>query len=285
MTAVVDSHIHFWDPAARHHDWLDEVPALRRRFGPEDLDAGRHEVRAAVFVQADCRDDEARQEVRWVQELAGEHGFIRGIVAYAPVHLGARAEEHLAPLTGERLVVGVRRLLQGGPAEAIVDRDLVAGVGLLSGYGLTFDICVTHEQLPAVAALVAECPETTFVLDHLGKPPVASGRLEPWRGDIARIALFPNVTCKLSGLATEAGRGWLDGDVRPYLEHALEVFAPARCMVGSDWPVAGLQTTYEHWLDVVVDLVSGLSDDERAAVLGGTAAETYGLDLEAAVPR
>lgn len=283
MTDILDAHLHFWDPTARHHDWLAEYPQLMRRFGPDDLEPGRHDVTGAVFVQADCRDDEAFDEVRWVERLAASHSFIRGVVAYAPVHRGRAAEHQVAQLSERPLVVGVRRLLQGRPPEAITDRSLVHGVRMLAEWGLTFDLCVTHEQLPAVAQLVRACPRTTFVLDHLGKPSVAAGRVDPWRDDLARIAAHENVACKLSGLTTEAAPGWHPRDVRPYLEHALEVFGARRCMIGSDWPVATLRTSFERWFDVVLELVAKLSGEEQAAVLAETATTTYGLARPAAV--
>lgn len=296
MTQVLDAHLHLWDPSVRHHDWLAALPALQRRYGPEDLDAGRHQITGAVFVQADCRDDEALDEVRWVTDLAADHRFLRGIVAYAPLHEGSSAAPHLRALAAEPLVVGVRRLLQGHSSETITDPGLIAGIRLLPEWGLAFDLCVTHDQLPAVAALVDACPETTFILDHLGKPPVARGQFDPWREDLARIASFPHVACKLSGLATEAAPGWTAADVRPYLAHALEVFGPRRCMIGSDWPVATLQTTVEQWIDVVLAVIADLPLEDRAAVLGDAAVATYRLadpglstaergDARRAVPR
>ncbi len=274
---IVDGHVHFWDPWARDHAWLAAHAPLRRRFGPEDLDAGHHELLGAVFVQADCREEEALDEIRWVGELARHHPTVRGIVAYAPVHHGRGVERHLAAVAAQPLVVGVRRLLGGQPSGAITDPKFVCGVRLLPEWGLTFDLCATHDQLPPVAALVRACPATSFVLDHLGKPPVASGRLDPWREDIARIASFPNVVCKLSGLSTEAAPDWTAADVRPYLEHALEVFGPQRCMIGSDWPVATLRTTVERWFDVVLDVLAELSPENRRSVLSETAVATYGL--------
>jgi L-fuconolactonase len=296
MTSIVDAHLHFWDAGARHHDWLAEHPRLRRRFGPEDLDPGRHELTGALFVQADCRDEEALDEVLWVERLAACHPFIRGVVAYAPVHRGREAERHILELAARPLVVGVRRLLQGQPLAAITDPSLVRGVRMLAEWGLTFDLCVTHEQLPAVAQLVRACPGTVFVLDHVGKPPVATGRLEPWRQDLTCIAAHGNVACKLSGLPTEAAPCWRIGDVRPYLEHALEVFGPRRCMIGSDWPVATLQTSVERWFDAVLEVIAELPGDDQAAVLRETATATYGLaasearrgaqdDARCAVPR
>lgn len=274
---LVDSHVHFWDPVARHHDWLADVPELNRRFAPADYGAGHHALVGIVFVQADCRDDEALAEARWVSDLAGSDSRIRGIVAYAPVHEGAGVEAHLDALAELPLVVGVRRLLQDGPLEAITDAALIRGVRLLAERQLRFDVCIRHQQLPAVIELAEACADTRFVLDHLGKPPVAAGVLDPWREQLTRLASYPHVACKLSGLTTEAAPGWQEADLRPYLEHALEVFGPQRCMVGSDWPVATLQTTVERWFDIVVDVLAQLPAADQVAVLGGTAAAVYGL--------
>ncbi len=277
MTALLDAHLHFWDPAARHHDWLTAYPPLQRRFGPEDLDPGAHELTGAVVVQADCRGPEALDEVRWITDLARDSPFIRGVVAYAPVHRGRRAWDDLAAVAASPLVVGVRWLLQGRPAGEITGKELIGGLRLLAEWGLTFDLCATHDQLASVASLVEACPQTSFVLDHLGKPPVASGQLVPWRDDLTRIASFPNVACKLSGLVTEAAPGWDAGAMRPYLEHALAVFGPERCMIASDWPLVSLGAAAGQWFDVVLAVIAQLPARQRAAVLSGTATAVYGL--------
>jgi L-fuconolactonase len=277
VTPLLDAHVHFWDPSARHHAWLAEAPALQRRFGPEDLDVEGRTLSGVVFVQADCRDEEALDEVHWVQALAAEQPLIRGIVAYAPLHLGAAAGSHLRALAGEPLVVGVRRLLQGRPAEMIIAPEFIKGVRMLGDWDLTFDLCATHDQLPQVCGLVRSCPDTRFVLDHLGKPAVRAGDLDPWRANLEQLAALPNVVCKLSGLATEAAPGRGADDVQPYLAYALETFGPDRCMVASDWPVVTLATTVARWFDVVLEVVAELTPADRAAVLEGTAAATYGL--------
>ena len=276
MRPVLDAHLHLWDPSEHHYAWLEDRLPLRRRFGPEDIDQGPYDLIGAVFVQADCRDDEALAEVRWVVAVAGP--LVRGIVAYAPVQDGLACGSHLEKLAAQPLVVGVRRLLHDLPAAVIVDPKLVAGIRQLPKRNLTFDICVRHQQLAAAAELVRACPETSFVLDHLGKPPVADAQLDPWRADLARLAGFPNVTCKLSGLATEAGPCWSSATVRPYLEHALDVFGPMRCMIGSDWPVLTLAGTMESWFDAVLDAISPLSAHEKNAVLCDTATSFYGIE-------
>lgn len=243
-------------------------PQLQRRFGPEDYQAGRHEIGGMIFVQADCRDDQALDEAAWVSELAASDARIRGIVAYAPVHLGAKASDAIAAVATVPGVVGVRRLLQDEPESLLRDPTLAEGIRLLVEHRLTFDLCIRHHQLRAARELVAACPEVTFVLDHLGKP----RELDPWRKDIAQLAAAGDVYCKLSGLATEVA----SRDFSLYLAHALEVFGPRRCMTGSDWPVVTLATTVEAWFDVVVGAVAQVSAADREAVLQGTACAVYG---------
>jgi L-fuconolactonase len=274
---MIDAHIHFWDPARLHYEWLEAIPALRRSFAPTALETGRHDVAGYVFVQADCRDDEAWAEVSWVDELARDHPIL-GIVAFAGLEAGFGARADLERLAAHPRVVGVRRLLQGEPESLLTSEGLAAGVGLLASLDLTFDACVTHSQLPAVTRLAARCPDVTIVLDHLGKPAVAVGRLDPWRADLAALAERPNVVCKLSGLTTEADhRTWTAAALRPYLAHALECFGPERCLVGSDWPVATLAPTYERWFDVLLDFLSDQLPDDRDAILSGNATRVYGL--------
>jgi L-fuconolactonase len=230
-----------------------------------------------VFVEGDCRGDEALSEVEWVTALANEAVPIIGIVAHVPLERGPAAARLLERLGHRRLVVGVRRLLQHEPRSLLEDPGLVRGIRLLAGYGLTFDVCVTSDQLPAVTRLVSASPDTSFVLDHVAKPPVGEGGLNPWRQDLSRLAGYPNVACKLSGLATIAATGARPADVVPYLQHALSAFGPARCMFGSDWPVCLLNTTYEMWLDTVLEATDDFTAAERDDVLGETAMRVYGL--------
>jgi L-fuconolactonase len=272
---ILDAHVHFWDPGLRRYAWLDEQPSLLRRFGPEDYDSGPHPVGGMIFVQADCDAEEALGEVRWVEDLAEIDPRVVGMVAYAPVHLGAKARAAVSAAAAQARVVGMRRLLQDEPASLLRDPALAEGVRLLADHGLPFDLCVRHHQLRAATTLVAACPDVTFVLDHVGKPPVAAGEIAPWRDDLARLSTSGRVFCKLSGLTTEAAPDWRPRDIRPYLDVALDLFGPQRCMLGSDWPVSTLATTVEEWFELVLDAIAGLSHTEREAVRHGTACSVY----------
>lgn len=281
---VVDSHMHFWNPGRLKYSWLAEVPPLRRAFQPEDLDGGpyringeRYRLAAAVFVEAGGDGGQALAEVEWVEELAEAWPTLRAVVAQAPLDRGGDAAPVVAALAGHSLVTGVRRNVQDEAPGFAVTEDFTTGVRLLAEADLVFDLCVRHHQIAEVTELARRVPEVTFVLDHLGKPDVAGGVLDPWRTDLARLAELPNTVCKLSGLATEAAPGWVDGDVSPYLRHALAVFGPDRCLFGGDWPVATLATDYPRWVRVVADAVAGRPEAERRAVFGDTARRVYRL--------
>lgn len=279
---VIDSHLHFWDPARLDYPWLAEMRPLRRAFHPDDLDTGpyrfsgqTYRLVAAVFVEAGGCGAHATAEIDWVEELAERWPTLRAIVAYAPLERGADAAEAVATLARHRLVTGIRRNVQDESPGFTATDDFTAGVRLLADAGLTFDLCVRHHQIAEVTELARRVPEVNFVLDHLGKPDVAGGRLEPWRTDLARLAELPNTVCKLSGLATEAAPGWADADALPYLRHALAVFGPDRCMFGGDWPVATLATDYPRWVGVVAAALADRPEADRRAVFAGTARRVY----------
>lgn len=278
MTRVVDAHLHLWDPRKLDYPWLADLPGLNRPIGPEALALDGHEVAAAVFVEAGRADEQAFDEVAWIEQVADRWPVVRAVVAHAPLERGAEAAGDVRRLAGTPLVRGVRRNVQDeGPGFAVTEA-YVAGVRLLADHDLTADLCVRHHQLPEVTDLVRRVPQVVFVLDHLGKPAVRDAVTDPWREHVSRLAELPNVVCKLSGLTTEADwSGWRTEQILPYLRHALAEFGPERCMFGSDWPVATLATAYGRWLDVVVEALADRPVPEADLVLRGTAARVYRL--------
>ena len=174
---------------------------------------------------------------------------------------------------------GIRHQVQGEPdPELLLRPDVRRGLAAVAAAGLVYDLVVLPRQLPACARAAAALPELTFVLDHLGKPPIASGALDPWSADLGALAALPNTVAKLSGLVTEADpAAWKADDLRPYTLTALDAFGPHRLMFGSDWPVCTLAATYAEVTDSARELLGGLGEQEREEVFAGTATRVYGL--------
>ncbi len=279
---LIDSHIHFWQPAHLRYEWLESVPTINRPYEPADLAKAAEGLPLVgiVFVQADCVAADGLHEVAWVSELAQAEPRIQGIVAFAPLEQGETAVTHLSQLRQYPLVKGVRRLLQDEPATFATTPDFVRGVQMLADYDLSFDLCIRHHQLEAVIALVEQSPQVRFVLDHLGKPGIKGRLMEPWATQLAQLAAYPNVSCKLSGLVTEAGwQHWTAADLQPYIDHALAVFGPERLLFGGDWPVSELATEYGRWVHTAVTALNHLNEAEKDHIFYANAKTFYRLDL------
>jgi L-fuconolactonase len=282
MTYVhIDAHQHFWRYDAREYGWIDDAMAgLRRDFLPED---SRREMTRAGFDA--CVAVQARQtiqETRWLLALAESNPCIAGVVGWVDLQapdVRARLEQ-LAP---HPKLVGVRHIVQSEPDDRFLLRPAFCrGIALLETFGLTYDILVYARHLPVAAEFVARFERQPFVLDHLAKPGIRRGEIKTWEKDLRRLAAFPNVFCKLSGLVTEADWGqWTPSQVRPYLDVAFECFGARRLLIGSDWPVCTVAASYARTLGVVTEYLSGHSADDRAAVLGGNAQRLWNLKVNA----
>ncbi|GEO36705.1 amidohydrolase [Skermanella aerolata] len=279
--AVIDSHVHLYDPAALSYPWMADIPQLNKPHSLADFAAvcGPVRVEGFIFVEVDTAPGDRLAEAEWVATLASRDDRIKAIVAAAPIELGDAARADLDNLKALPLVRGVRRLIQSEPdPDFCIRPDFVAGVRLLAEYDLSFDICVYHHQLGAAVELAKRCGEVRFVLDHVGKPDIRSGSLAPWREHIRAMAELPNVWCKLSGMATEADhQNWTRDDLRPYIDHVVECFGFDRLMFGGDWPVSTLATDYPRWVDTVLWATGSCSEIERRQLFRDTAAGFYRL--------
>jgi L-fuconolactonase len=213
--------------------------------------------------------------------LTGEPDLVAGVVGWADL-TGAAVAETLAGLRsgpGGARLAGIRHLVQGEPDPGWLARpDVRRGLRAVSDAGLVYDLLILPRQLPAAIEAARALPGLTFVLDHLAKPPIASGELQPWATLVRELAALPNVSCKLSGMVTEAGQpGWTVAGLRPYAEVILDAFGPSRVMFGSDWPVCLLAASYAQVVSAAQELAAGLDQDEQADVFGGTAARVYRL--------
>ncbi|WP_351222892.1 amidohydrolase family protein [Streptomyces sp. NPDC002133] len=285
MTAVrvVDAHHHFWDLSVRDQDWINgpELAPIRRDFLLPELrsEAEAAGVQATVLVQTVTVAEETPEFLA----LAGGpgSGLVAGVVGWtdltAPDVAGTLAA--LRELPGGGRLVGIRHQVQGEPdPEWLLRDDVGRGLAAVADAGLVYDLVILPRQLKAATRAAAVHPGLTFVLDHLGKPPVASGELQPWQSSVRELAALPNTVCKLSGMVTEADwRAWTADDLRPYARTVLDAFGPGRTMYGSDWPVCRLASSYGEVLDTAHTLTEELTEDEQALVLAGTADRVYGL--------
>jgi L-fuconolactonase len=277
---IVDAHHHFWDPARADYPWLtDELAAIRRAFTPEDLapllDATG--VTATVLVQTRSSADETREFLA----TAAATPFIRGVVGWVDLTAPTIAET-LAGLRGhvggDRLV-GIRHQVHDEPDPDWLRRpDVRRGIRAVSAAGLVYDLLVRPRELPAALDTARAIPEARFVIDHIAKPPIRSQELQPWADLLQPFGKLANVWCKVSGMVTEADWArWEPADLRPFVDHVLEVFGPNRLLFGSDWPVCLLAASYARVSAAAHEVMDSLADAERDAVFGGTAEKVYRL--------
>lgn len=274
----IDAHQHFIQYSPADYPWIDDSLAiLRRDFAPSDLanELNRSGIDGSVAVQA----RQTLEETRWLLDLANDDACVRGVVGWVPLTAPEKAAAALDGLADEPFLIGVRHVVHDEPDDQFILRgDFNRGIDLLLERDLTYDILIFERHLPQTIEFVDRHPNQRFVIDHIAKPKIRSGELEPWRANITKLAKRENVFCKLSGMVTEADpANWTPEQLAPYAETVLEAFGPDRLMFGSDWPVCLIACDYPRWRNVVGSFIDELSPDEQAKILGETAAEFYRL--------
>jgi L-fuconolactonase len=276
---IVDTHLHLWDLERLRYPWLASVPMLNQDHLIEDYRraCGAVQVAKMVFLQCECDPAQFAEEAAWVTAVAAEDPRIRGIVPWAPLEKGEAAEDDLARLAANPLIKGIRRIIQfEADPEFCLQPSFVRGVQLLPRHGLSFDLCIHHRQLVPTIELVRRCPNVRFILDHIAKPDIKAGLLDPWCAELRELSGLPNVWCKLSGLTTEADhQAWSPADLQPYIDHVLDCFGFDRVIFGGDWPVAAQATDFPRWVRTVDDALRGASPDELHRVYVRNAESFY----------
>ena len=277
MAEKIDAHHHLWRYSAAEYGWIDEsMSLLRRDFLTKDLTAAMAsaDVDGSVVVQA----RQTMEETRWLLDLAEDCDAIRGVVGWAPI-AGEEFPGVMEEFEHRPKLKGLRHVIQGEKDENYILReDFNSGIRSMLGSGLVYDILIYERHLPQTIEFVDEHPEQVFVLDHVAKPLIREGVLEPWASRMRELGERENVWCKVSGMVTEADWGaWSPEGLRPYLDLVVEAFGVERVMAGSDWPVCLVASEYGRWFEVLREYFSGFSDSERDAVFGGTAVEVYGV--------
>jgi L-fuconolactonase len=273
----IDAHQHFWRYSPDEYAWIDgSMACLQRDFLPPDLEpelecAG---FEGSIVVQA-CQ---TLEETRWLLRLAGASSFILGVIGWVDLR-SADVRLQLAELANNPKLLGVRHVVQSEPDDRfLLQADFLRGISALEEFGLTYDILIYPRHLPVAVEFVGRFPRQRFVLDHLAKPLIKTGEIQPWEIGLRKLAQFPNVFCKLSGLVTEADwMKWKPEQTKPYLDIAFECFGPERLMIGSDWPVCTVAASYLQVMNLVINYLEGHPDHVREAVLGGNAQKFWNL--------
>jgi L-fuconolactonase len=273
----IDAHQHFWIYDPSEYDWIDEsMAALRRDFLPGDL---RPELQDSGFDG--CVAVQARQtldETQWLLRLADRSPFFLGVVGWVDLQ-SPDVRSQLKSFAASPKFVGVRHVVQSEPDDRFLLRsDFLRGISALEEFDLAYDLLIYTQHLPVAAEFVEKFPRQRFVLDHLAKPPIKSADIETWARGIHALAAFPNVSCKLSGLVTEADwQNWKPEDITPYLDVAFAAFGPDRLMIGSDWPVCLVAAPYGRVVEVVKNYLDRFTPEVHDAVLGGNARRFWRL--------
>jgi L-fuconolactonase len=277
---IVDAHHHFWDPSRADYPWMtDELAAIRRPFGPADLAPLLEAtgVDRTILVQTRASVDETRGFLA----TAAATPFVAGVVGWADL-IDPAVSDAIAQLRqepgGDRLVAIRHQVHDEEDANWLGRSDVQRGIAAVGEAGLVYDLLVRPRELPAALDVVRVLPNVRFVIDHIAKPPIASGELQPWADLIRPFGAAPNVWCKVSGMITEADwANWQPDDLRPYVHHVLDVFGAERLLFGSDWPVCLVAGSYQQVFDVARAALGDLAPAEMTAVFGGNATEVYRL--------
>ena len=272
----IDAHHHLWRFTTDEYGWIDDsMSALRRDFLPPDLklETELAGVSGTVAVQA----RQTVEETEWLLSLAEAEPLIAGVVGWMPI-AASEFPELLERYSVRPKLKGLRHVVQGEAVGFLDGEAFNLGIAQLQERRLTYDILVFARQLAETIRFVDRHPGQAFVLDHIAKPSIAASEIEAWSTDIRELARRPNVSCKLSGMVTEADfEDWSPEQLEPYCDVVLEAFGPGRIMVGTDWPVITVGCSYVRWWQIVEAWVARLSEAEQAAILGGNATRTYAL--------
>jgi L-fuconolactonase len=279
---IVDTHLHLWDPKKLRYAWLDGNPVLDQAYGLDRYNEATEGlgVEAMVFLQCEVDPAQYQDEADWVAELAKVDSRIKGMVAWAPLEKGRAVADDLEHLARHDILRGIRRIIQFEPdVDFCLRPEFIEGVGTLADFDLSFDICVDHRHMANTLKFAAQIPEVPMILDHIGKPAISDGVMEPWASQMRELAALPHVSCKISGVATEADHGnWTDDQLKRYVSVAIDAFGFDRVMFGGDWPVAVQAIEYRRWVELLDTILASASEAERQKFWHDNAVRFYRLE-------
>ncbi|HEX5169533.1 MAG TPA: amidohydrolase family protein [Cyclobacteriaceae bacterium] len=274
---LIDAHQHFWKFDPIRDSWItDDMAVIQRDFFPNDLKPllKHHNIKGCVAVQA----DQSEVENVFLLSLADQEDFIMGVVGWIDLQ-AEDVGEKLAKYKEHKELKGFRHILQGEKQRDFMLRpSFLSGINKLNQFNYTYDILIFHDQLKFTEEFVKKFPNQPFVIDHIAKPYIKDKKIDEWKQDMNAIAKYENVSCKISGMVTEADwKNWKHGDFRPYLDVVVEAFGMRRIMYGSDWPVCLVAASYDNMFSIVRDYFSTFSAAEQNMFFGDNAIKFYNL--------
>lgn len=285
MNIRIDAHQHYWAINRGDYDWITpELQTLYHDFLPEDLapQLKAHHINGTIVVQA----APTIEETEYILELASKTDSILGVVGWLDLDDPSSLEQ-LERYDQHPKFVGFRLMIQSMPDPyAIVQPHMVRALQYCAEKDIPVDLLVVSHQLEALLRLLELVPNLRGVIDHIAKPNIKMGVMEPWSEQMKKLASYSRLYCKVSGMVTEADHEqWKVSDFTVYIQHILEIFGPNRVMFGSDWPVCLLAAQYDEVVDIVTQaLPSAWGQSERDRLFGLNAQLFYKLntDLEEA---
>jgi L-fuconolactonase len=276
---IIDAHQHFWDLSRTDYGWLTpQAGVLYRNYLPVDLQPllQLNDVAGTILVQAAPSED----ETRYLLQLASSHAFVRGVVGWVDFEAPDVAERIAAlKAAGGSLLKGLRPMIQDIADPGWITRpDLDAAFAAIIAHDLVFEALVRPRHLQALRTRLLRHPQLRCVIDHAGKPKIASREIDTWAHDMEQLAGATGACCKLSGLLTEAGHHNLQEHLAPYVAHLFRQFGPARLLWGSDWPVLNAVSDYTHWLRLSAELARQFGGRQATAVMGDNTVRVYRLE-------
>ncbi|UFH53780.1 amidohydrolase [Spirosoma sp. KNUC1025] len=273
---TIDAHQHFWHFDPVRDSWItDDMAIIQRDFLPADLEPvlSANGIDGCVAVQA----SQSEEETLFLVNMARSYDIVKGVVGWVDLQ-SDQLPQRLEALSSHPEIKGYRHVAQAEPDDFLARPAVVEGIRQLAAFGLTYDILIYPNQLKAALHLVREVPELNFVIDHLAKPHIKKREISRWSNFMVEIARHPNVSCKLSGMVTEADwHNWSKADFFPYMDVAFESFGPDRLMFGSDWPVCLVAANYTQVKTLVEEYVAPWGQEAREKVFGANAVSFYKL--------
>ena len=281
MRIAVDSHQHFWDPAALD---LPPVPpeaaVLDRAYLPADLEPEIRRVGVDYTVLVVGYPQELATN-RWLFSQANATSYVAGVVGWVNLMEPDTVSLPIEELKKEPKFVGIRHIVEDeSDVDWIVRDRVLESLWELARLDVAYDMLVKPPHLKNVLKVLEAVPGLRMVVDHIAKPNIAAGGSPGWLEQMAAIAQHPGVYVKLSGMITEADwRHWKASDLAPYVRHVVNIFGWERVMYGSDWPVCLLAGRYQQVWNALNEVLGDISDEQRTQVFGANAARFYRLKI------